>query len=66
MRISIKAARVNADLRQADVANTMGVSRATIANWERGLTSPSAPQLIQLCKLYSCGLNDIIFSQKAR
>ena len=66
MRISIKAARVNADLRQADVANTMGVSRATIANWERGLTAPSAPQLMQLCKLYCCGLNDIFFSQKVR
>lgn len=61
--ISLEAARVNAKLRQCDVARKMGLNVSTIANWEKGKTSPSVIQFQTLCSLYKCP-QDIIFLPK--
>lgn len=39
-RISLKAARVNADLSQKEAAKLLGVSTATLQNYEAGSTVP--------------------------
>lgn len=44
-RISIAACRVNANLNQREFAEKMGVSLATVTNWESNKTEPSASQL---------------------
>ncbi len=44
-RISIAACRVNANLNQREFAEKIGVSLATVTNWESGKTEPSANQL---------------------
>ena len=36
----LKVARVGAGLDQKDLAQTLGVSRGTISNWERGASEP--------------------------
>ena len=59
MQISLKAARVNANLTQRETAEKMGIDRSTVINWESGKTYPTAPQLIQLCTLYGVGVDDI-------
>ena len=59
LKISLKAARVNANLRQIDAANAIGVPKETIISWEKGKTSPKAEQLYSLAKLYSISIDNI-------
>ena len=61
LRISLKAARVNADLSQKEVANILRVSNKTIHSWEKGDTFPSAGYINKLCKLYGVSYDNIIF-----
>ncbi len=50
-RISLEACRVNAKLRQTDLAMQLGVCRDTIRNWEKGITSPTSVQLQQISEI---------------
>lgn len=52
MQISLKAARVNANLTQAEVAKRLHKSKQTIINWECGKTKVSAANLLILCDMY--------------
>lgn len=52
-KISLAAARVNAELTQEQVAKSIGVSKNTIFSWEKGISSPKADQVDMLCKLYN-------------
>ena len=45
IKISIKAARVNAELSQAELAKYIGVDKSTVFNWEHGLSEPNVTQL---------------------
>lgn len=62
MKLSLKAARVNADLTQAQVAEKLGKNPMTIASWEKGKTSPSIKNLYRLCKLYGVPTGRIFLS----
>ena len=59
-RISLEAARVNANLSQKEAAIAMNVNVSTIANWEKGKTSPDADKFKELCEIYGCPM-DLIF-----
>lgn len=48
-RITLAAARVNAGMTQEDVANAMGVSKATILNWETGKFEIKPAQFKMYC-----------------
>lgn len=41
-QISLKSARVNAELTQAEAAQKIGVSKDALSKWERGLAVPNA------------------------
>lgn len=58
--ISLAAARVNANMTQAEVAKALNVSRNTIVNWEKGKNSPKYSQMVELSKLYNMPM-DYIF-----
>lgn len=60
LKISLKAARVNANLSQEKVAKKMKKSKLTINNWENGKTEIDYANLITLCKLYSVTIDDIV------
>ena len=64
MKVTLKALRVNANLSQEDAARQLGVTKRTIQNWEGNITSPSANQLLQICNVYKCSLNDIFLPDK--
>lgn len=51
-QISLKAARVNANLTQAEVAKRLHKNKQTITNWESGKTKISAADLLVLCNMY--------------
>lgn len=59
MNITLRAARVNAGLDQADVARELGVNIATVSSWETGKTRPSLDNLEKLCRLYNCPMDHI-------
>ena len=59
-RISIAACRVNAGLTQREFADKIEVSLATIVNWEKGKTEPSASQLRLISELSGVPM-DFIF-----
>lgn len=61
MRVTMKAARVNVGLSQAEAAKKVGISLRTLQNWEAGATCPRADKLPAICKAYNCEHNDIIF-----
>ena len=61
IRISLKAARVNAGLTMDDVCKAMRVSKATVLNWEKGYTLPDADKAVRLSELYKLPLENISF-----
>lgn len=52
MKISLKAARVNAGLSQSDVAKHMHKTTHTIVNWEKGKIPVDPILFKELCSLY--------------
>lgn len=65
MQISLKAARVNANLSQVEAAAALAVNTATIGRWEAGKSYPKATQLAALCRLYGVQINDIFLIDKS-
>lgn len=61
MAIQLKAARVNANLTQQQVAEILGVSKQTIVNYELYRTIPDIEMSKKLAKLYNLSVDDIIF-----
>lgn len=58
-KVSLKAARVNANMLQSDVAEKLGVSKESVANWENGKTAPRSTTLVRLCNLYEIPIDAI-------
>lgn len=63
MAISLKAARVNANLTQAEVANLLNISKSTINNYENYKKSPNVTRAKELAKLYGMEVDDIIWQE---
>lgn len=61
LKISLKAARVNAGLSQKEVAKFLKISNKTVHNWENGDTSPSAKHIDALCELYKVEYDNLNF-----
>ncbi len=63
-QITLKAARVNANLSQKEAAKTLDIATSTLRNWETGKTFPRQDQIIALCELYKVNFDDIFFGQR--
>ena len=61
MSITMKAARVNQNLNQAEAAKLLGISRKTLQNYEAGASFPDVPILKRIESLYKVSYSDIIF-----
>ncbi len=55
-QISLKAARVNANMTQEDVAKALVRNKQTIVNWENGITKISIADFKKLADLYQIPL----------
>jgi len=62
MRITMKAARVNADLTQEQVAKALNVTKKTVCSWENGKTTPKLDKIEPLCTLYGLTYDDIAWN----
>lgn len=61
LKISLKAARVNAMYSQKEAAKALGVSNSTLGKWEKGECFPSADKIIDICNLYGVNYDTINF-----
>ena len=61
MKITVKAARVNAGLTQAEVCAKLGINKGTLISYEKYRTIPDIVTAKAMAKLYGQSVNDIIF-----
>ena len=61
MQLTMKAARVNAGLKQAEAAKEIGVSLSTIKNWESAKSFPKQPMIEKICEVYGVTYDTINF-----
>lgn len=62
--ISLEAVRVNAKMTQKEWAKKLGVSNATVVNWEKGNTEPSLSQLRTMSELSGIPMDFIYVPDK--
>ena len=61
MAITLRAARVNVGLTQAQAAKEIGVEPNTISRWELGTSFPQGRFIDRICEVYGRSYDDIIF-----
>ena len=61
MKITLKSARVNANLTQLEAAKRLGVTRQTLSNWETGKSYPSVVKFKVIEKVYGVSYDNLDF-----
>lgn len=61
MAITLKAARVNAGYTQENAAECLGISKGTLANYEKYKTKPDIEIAKKAANLYGMSVDEIIF-----
>ena len=61
LKISLAAARKNADLTQKQVCDALKISKTTLVNYEKGRTIPDVKIGGELAKLYGMSADNIKF-----
>ena len=64
LKISLKAARVNAELTQREAAKRIGVSREALQTYESGKTIPNWVVVNRMKEVYGIPLDFISFGMK--
>lgn len=59
LKISLKAARVNAGLTLIEVAKMSNISVSALSSWENGQTEPKFSQAIRLSEIYNIPIDNI-------
>ncbi len=62
-KITLKAARVNADLSQKEAAEALNVNVSTLQNYETGKTIPDWEMVKRIEQVYSFPADFIIFAK---
>ena len=57
---NLKKIRVMKKLSQEDLAEKVGVSRQSVSKWETGDAYPTMNNLLELCKIFHCKINDLV------
>ena len=58
--MSFLKARKAAGLTQAQVAKMLGITDATISQWENGETKPKTSRLAEVAKIYNCTIDELL------
>lgn len=61
MKLNMMSARVNANLTREQMGEKLGVTSATIANWEKGKSLPNIKQAMEFAVACCLLLEDIDF-----
>ncbi len=65
IRISLTAARVNAQMNRREMAQLLGVSTSTVVNWENGKTEPTVSQLRKISEISGIPMDCIFVSEQS-
>lgn len=57
---NLKELRKTKKLSQEDLAERVGVSRQSVSKWETGDAYPEMNNILMLCKIFNCKINDIL------
>ena len=57
---NLKKIRISKKLSQEDLAEKVNVSRQSISKWETGDAYPTMNNLLELCKIFHCKINDLV------
>lgn len=60
-KISMAAARVNANKTQEEVASALHVGKQTIVSWENGKTSPTVEKALEFCRFCNIPFDRVSF-----
>lgn len=60
-KFTLKAARVNCNMTQAEAAKAIGITEQTLLGYEKGRKFPDVRILKRIEKAYGIGYNDLIF-----
>lgn len=52
--------KIGNNMTQEELAEKMGVSRQTISKWELNAVYPDMDKLVELCKLFSCTMDELV------
>ncbi len=64
LKISLKAARVNAGLTIAEAAERLGIAKSTLVAWEKNPEKISAVNQDKIGRVYGISTDNIIFLPK--
>lgn len=56
---NLRAFRKNELMTQEELGKAMNVSQKTISSWEVGRTEPTMGEIVQLCKIFDCTVEDL-------
>ena len=65
-KFKLKAARVNKEMTQEDVAKALNRNKQTIVNWENGVTAIKVNDLMRLSKLYGIPIEYLEVPEKIK
>lgn len=57
---NFKKLRLQSKLSQQQVAKTLGINQSNISNWEKDVSRPEYENLIQLAKIYSVSIEELL------
>lgn len=63
MKCTLRAIRINKGVTQEEASKEMGIKLDTLANYEKGNTYPSIPNLEKILKYYNVKYDEINFLQ---
>ena len=58
--MNIEALRLSKSLTQKELADTLGVSRSTVAMWESGRASPTAKKMTAIAGVFGCTVDELL------
>ena len=64
MKVSYKAARINAGITQKDAADGLGITQGTLLSYEKGYREPQVDMLRRMSELYGCEVVDFRIERK--
>lgn len=59
--MTLKALRVNQDLKQSEASEKLGITEETLRRWENAETFPNVKQIKAIEKLYKTSYDEINF-----
>ena len=63
MKNNLARRRLDRDWTQADLAQSLGVSRQTVISIERGRFDPSLPLAFLIAKTFGCTIEDVFTAE---